>query len=51
MTNVSPTVGAIIKHPDGYKVKIVSGQYRVWEWRKVKKDGTLSKKTYSGYGW
>ena len=51
-------VGAVLKHPDGYKVKIVSGQYwgtyglsNHWDWRRVKKDGTLSKKIYSGYGW
>lgn len=35
---------------------ITSGQYRgeygvsnYWTWRKIKKDGTLSKKEYAGY--
>lgn len=53
----SMKIGAVIKHPDGYKVKVLSGQFlrngRVsnwWEWRRVKADGTLGKKE-SGYGW
>jgi len=51
-------VGAIVMHPDGYKVKIISGQFwgeyglsNTWTWRRVLKNGKLSKKEESGYGW
>jgi len=54
----SMEIGKIITHPDGYKVKIVDGQYwgtyglsNFWYWHKVKKDGSLTKKKYHGYGW
>ncbi len=52
-------IGAIVDHPDGYKVKIIDGCYldptygRVsnwWTWKQVKQDGSLGKKA-SGYGW
>jgi hypothetical protein len=51
-------IGKITTHPDGYKVKIVGGQLwgeygfsNFWYWRRVKKNGTLTKKIYNGYGW
>lgn len=52
-------IGATIKHPDGRKVKIISGYFldptygRVsnwWSWREVKKNGKLGK-IENGYGW
>lgn len=52
-------VGKIIKHPDGYKVKVISGQYldpiygrlsNFWYWRRVKKNGKLGRMEH-GYGW
>ena len=50
-------VGKIVKHPDGRKVKIISGQFwgtyglsNFWEWREIKKNGKLGK-LESGYGW
>ncbi len=50
-------IGKIIKHPKGYKVKVVGGQYwgthglsNFWYWRRVKKNGKLGKKK-CGYGW
>ncbi len=55
----SMRVGAVVNHPDGYKVKVLSGQYldstygRVsnwWTWARVLKGGTLGRKV-SGYGW
>jgi hypothetical protein len=51
-------IGEIIDHPDGYKVKVISGQYwgeyglsNFWYWKRVNEDGSLSEETYSGYGW
>lgn len=51
-------VGDVVTHPDGYKVKIVSGQYwgehglsNHWSWRRVLKSGRLSRKEEHGYGW
>ena len=51
-------IGDVVMHPDGYKVKITGGQYwgthglsNCWTWKKVLKNGKLSKDEYSGYGW
>jgi hypothetical protein len=51
-------IGKIINHPDGYKVKVISGQFlsngrvsNFWYWKKVLKNGKLTKKEYCGYGW
>jgi hypothetical protein len=51
-------IGDIVEHPKQGKVKITDGQYwgtygvsNFWYWKKVMPDGTLSKKTYHGYGW
>ena len=51
-------IGKTLMHPDGYKVKIISGQFwgeyglsNFWYWRKVLKNNKLSKKVYCGYGW
>jgi hypothetical protein len=51
-------IGDIVDHPKQGKVKITDGQYwgtygvsNFWYWKKVMPDGTLSKKTYHGYGW
>ena len=53
----SMEIGKIIDHPDGYKVKVVSGRYmgtyglsNYWTWRQVLKDKTLGPEI-SGYGW
>lgn len=50
-------VGAIVMHPDGYKVYVIDGAYlrngRVsnhWTWQRVNEDGTLGERE-SGYGW
>jgi hypothetical protein len=52
-------IGSIVKHPKGYKVKIVSGCYldaiygrvsNCWTWKRVGPDGKLGK-SVSGYGW
>lgn len=52
-------IGAVIKHPKGYKVKVIDGCYldaiygRVsnwWTWKRVKSDGSLGE-AVSGYGW
>lgn len=54
------SIGAEIRHPDGYMVKVKSGQYldptygRVsnwWTWNRINEDGTLNPKDESGYGW
>lgn len=54
----SMKVGKIIQHPDGYKVKVIDGQYwgthglsNFWYWQRVLPDGKLSKKVEHGYGW
>lgn len=51
-------VGGICRHPDGYLVKIVSGEYEVdhrisnfWYWKKLLPNGNESWETYHGYGW
>lgn len=51
-------IGKRVKHPKGYMVEIVGGQYwglyglsNFWSWRRINKNGTLSKKVESGYGW
>lgn len=51
-------VGKVLQHPDGYKVKITAGQFlsngrisNFWYWKRVLKNGKLSKKEYHGYGW
>lgn len=55
----SMRVGKVITHPDGYKVKVVDGQFldpvygrvsNFWTWRRVLKGGKLGKPE-SGYGW
>lgn len=55
----SMKIGAIIRHPDGRRVKVIDGYYldptygRVsnwWSWREVLKRGGLGK-IESGYGW
>lgn len=52
------TTGATLKHPDGYEVKIVAGQYwgeyglsNFWYWKRYTRSGRLSRKTEHGYGW
>ena len=51
--------GDIVKHPDGYEVKITSGYYldptygrlsNFWYWKRVLPDGKLGKEEH-GYGW
>jgi hypothetical protein len=52
-------IGDRVKHwRYNYYVEIVGGKYwgtygisNFWYWKKVMSDGTLSKKTYNGYGW
>jgi len=51
-------IGEILRHPDGYDVKIVDGQYwgerglsNFWSWKRVMPDGSLSKTVEHGYGW
>lgn len=51
-------IGEVYRHPDGYDVKIMSGQFLVrgrlsnfWYWRRVLPDGTLSEVEEHGYGW
>jgi hypothetical protein len=51
-------VGDVVKHPDGYDVKITGGQYwgtygisNFWYWKRVKKNGRLAAKEEHGYGW
>lgn len=50
--------GKIVKHPAGYLVVIIGGQFwgkyglsNFWSWQRFKKDGTTSKKVHNGYGW
>lgn len=50
-------IGADIRHPDGYMVRIISGQLwgehglsDWWTWRRIKDDGSLGREV-SGYGW
>ena len=50
-------IGKIVKHPDGRRVKVVSGNFLVggrvsnfWCWREVFVNGRLGEKE-SGYGW
>jgi hypothetical protein len=51
-------VGDVVRHPDGYNVKILRGQYlsggRVsnwWEWVKLDRKGRKTKTYETGYGW
>ena len=51
-------IGDRVTHPKHGLVEIVDGQYwgtygisNFWYWKKVMPDGTLSKRTYHGYGW
>lgn len=51
-------IGDVVRHPDGYNVKITGGQYwgthglsNHWSWRRVLKNGKLAKKEEHGYGW
>jgi hypothetical protein len=51
-------IGKIVQHPDGYLVKIIDGQFwgeygvsNFWHWKRVLKNGKLSKKVECGYGW
>ena len=51
-------IGKVVMHPKDGKVKIVGGSFwgeygvsNFWEWRKIKVDGTLSRKICCGYGW
>lgn len=51
-------IGAIVTHPDGRTVQIISGQFwgtygisNFWRWREVRQDGTLSDVEEHGYGW
>lgn len=51
-------IGDIVKHPDGYKVKIIGGSYwgnyglsNHWSWKRVLDNGTLDTKIEYGYGW
>jgi len=51
-------VGEFAKHPKHGMVQIVSGTFwgehglsNFWYWRKVNKDGSLSKQKFHGYGW
>lgn len=55
----SMKVGRIIKHPKGYKVKVIEGCFldpvygrvsNVWTWKRVLPGGKLGK-AVSGYGW
>ncbi len=53
----SMRIGATIRHPKGYLVKVIDGQYwgtygvsNFWSWRRVKPDGSLGK-LVQGYGW
>lgn len=52
-------IGEVITHPDGYQVKVLSGQYldstyrrvtNFWTWARVNEDGSLGEEE-SGYGW
>lgn len=50
-------IGDVVTHPDGRKVKIMSGQYwsayglsNFWTWREVRGSGRYGKEE-SGYGW
>ncbi len=51
-------IGKRLQHPDGYLVEITNGQYlsngrvsNFWYWKRVNKNGTLSKVEEHGYGW
>lgn len=53
----SMVIGKIIKHPDGYKVKVIDGVLWApggfsnwWTWCRVGKNGKLGRRV-SGYGW
>lgn len=50
-------IGKIVKHPDGYKVKIIDGQYwgtygisNFWYYKRILKNGKLGREQ-CGYGW
>jgi hypothetical protein len=51
-------VGAIVMHPDGYKVKVIDGAFlrngrvsNFWRWQRVNDDGSLNDTVECGYGW
>lgn len=50
-------VGKVVKHPDGYNVKVIEGAFlrngrvsNFWSWQRINEDGTLGP-VESGYGW
>ena len=50
-------IGALVRHPDGYLVKVISGrlwgEYGIsnwWTWQRVNDDGSLGEEI-SGHGW
>jgi hypothetical protein len=52
------SIGDIVLHPDGRKVKITRGSFwgeyglsNHWYWREVLPDGKLSTTEEHGYGW
>lgn len=51
-------VGKILMHPEGYRVKVISGQLwgtygysNFWTWRRVDSTGKPYGKPITGYGW
>ena len=59
MSNNSLKIGNIVKHPEGYLIKIMGGCYlnpdnnrvsNYWYWQRVHEGGSLGIHE-SGYGW